>query len=192
MPRSIVAIARRSALALGAAALLATAMPALAQQPQGTAYDFGFTAIEGGELPLSQYRGKTVLVVNTASMCGFTPQYKGLQTLWERYRDRGLVVLGVPSNDFGGQEPGSAKEIKEFCDVNFAVDFPMTTKEPVKGANAHPFYKWVTAQKGEPKWNFHKYLIGPDGKLIEAYGSRVEPQDPALTAAVEKAVAQNS
>lgn len=152
------------------------------------AYDFGFTAIEGGPLKLDSYRGKAVLVVNTASMCGYTPQYKGLEALWEKYKDKGLVILGVPSNDFGGQEPGSTKEIKEFCDVNFAIDFPMTTKEPVKGDTAHPFYKWLAAQKGEPKWNFHKYLISTDGKLIEAFSSKVTPESAELTAAIEKAL----
>jgi glutathione peroxidase len=150
------------------------------------AYDFTFKAIEGGDLPLSQYKGKAVLVVNTASMCGFTRQYKGLETLWEKYRDKGLVVVGVPSNDFGGQEPGSDKDIKEFCDVNFAIDFPMTTKEPVKGTQAHPFYKWVAAQKGEPKWNFHKYLLSPDGTLVAAFPSKVEPDDADFLSAVEK------
>lgn len=150
------------------------------------AHDFGFTAIEGGPLKLDSYRGKTVLVVNTASMCGYTKQYKGLQALWDKYRDKGLVIVGVPSNDFGGQEPGSTQEIKEFCEVNFAIDFPMTTKEPVKGDAAHPFYKWAAAQKGEPRWNFHKYLIGPDGALIEAYGSKVEPEAPELVGAIEK------
>lgn len=186
MENAIFSTARRGFLAMmaGAAMMVGAAAPALAE----TAYDFKFTAIEGEELPLSQYKGKTVLVVNTASMCGYTRQYKGLQTLWDKYKDKGLVVLGVPSNDFGGQEPGSAAEIKEFCEVNFAVDFPMTTKEPVKGGNAHPFYKWVTAQKGEPKWNFHKYLIGPDGALIEAYGSKVEPEDTVLTSAIEKSL----
>jgi glutathione peroxidase len=179
---------RRAFLALagGLAMMGAIGMTGTAQAEN--AYDFGFTAIEGGSLKLDEYRGKALLVVNTASMCGYTPQYKGLQALWDKYRDKGLVVLGVPSNDFGGQEPGSTQEIKEFCDVNFAVDFPMTTKEPVKGSEAHPFYKWVAAQKGEPKWNFHKYLIGPDGNLIEAFPSKVTPESAELTNAVEKAL----
>jgi glutathione peroxidase len=128
-------------------ALLAGIGPLATPAKAENAYDFTFQAIEGGALPLSQYKGKAVLVVNTASMCGYTPQYKSLETLWEKYRDKGLVVVGVPSNDFGGQEPGSDKEIKEFCNVNFAIDFPMTTKEPVKGAQAHPFYKWVPPRR---------------------------------------------
>ncbi|HYE51192.1 MAG TPA: glutathione peroxidase [Azospirillaceae bacterium] len=152
------------------------------------AHDFAFTAIEGGPLPLSAYRGKAVLVVNTASMCGYTPQYQGLQALWEEYRDRGLVVLGVPSNDFGGQEPGSAMEIKKFCEVNFAVDFPMTTKEPVSGPSAHPFYLWAAAEKGAPKWNFHKYLLDAGGRLVAAFPSKVEPAAPELRQAVEAAL----
>lgn len=150
-----------------------------------SAHDFKFEAIEGGPLPLSGYKGKAVLVVNTASLCGFTPQYKGLQALWEQYRDKGLVVLGVPSNDFGGQEPESEAKIKEFCEVNFAVDFPMTAKYAVKGDAAHPFYKWAGAAKGEPKWNFHKYLLGPDGTLVGAFGSRVAPDSADLRTAIE-------
>ncbi|MEQ9447991.1 MAG: glutathione peroxidase, partial [Rhodospirillaceae bacterium] len=125
-----------------------------------TAHDFSFSAIEGGELPMSQFAGKAVLVVNTASFCGYTPQYTGLQALWDEYRDKGLVVLGVPANNFGGQEPGSDEEIKQFCEVNFSVDFPMTSKESVAGADAHAFYKWAAVTLGTdkaPKWNFHKY-----------------------------------
>lgn len=179
---------RRAMLALAGGLAMMGVMGMSGTAQAANAYDYSFTAIEGGPLKLDTYRGKTVLVVNTASMCGYTPQYKGLQALWEKYKDKGLVVLGVPSNDFGGQEPGSTAEIKEFCEVNFAIDFPMTTKEPVKGANAHPFYKWLAEQKGEPKWNFHKYLIGTDGTLIEAYGSKVTPDSAELTGAIEKAL----
>ncbi len=150
--------------------------------------DFTFTSIDGKPMPLSAYRGKTVLVVNTASQCGFTPQYAGLQKLWETYRDRGLVLLAVPSNDFGGQEPGSSKEIKEFCESTFGTDFPMTEKVVVKGDGAHPFYRWAKASLGDqgiPKWNFHKLLIGPDGQLLGGFASRITPQSPELTAAIE-------
>ena len=111
-----------------------------------TAYDFEFTSIDGKSLKLSGFKGKAILVVNTASECGFTPQYRGLQALWKKYKDRGLVVLGVPSNDFGRQEPGSESEIKYFCTENYAVDFPMTAKNAVIGANAHPLYKWIVAE----------------------------------------------
>jgi len=156
-----------------------------------TAHAFAFTAIDGGKLDLAAYDGKALLVVNTASECGFTPQYAGLQKLWEAYRDKGLVVLGVPSNDFGGQEPGSEAEIKTFCEVNYQVDFPMTEKQTVIGEAAHPFYKWVVAELGEdqaPRWNFHKYLIAPDGSLAGVWPSRVEPTSDEVTRAVEAAL----
>ncbi|HEV8014113.1 MAG TPA: glutathione peroxidase [Stellaceae bacterium] len=152
------------------------------------AYDFTFRKIDGGALALADWRGKPVLVVNTASECGFTPQYKGLEKLWQRYRARGLVLLGVPSNDFGAQEPGSEAEIKEFCTRHYAVDFPLAAKEPVTGAEAHPFYRWVAAEGGAPRWNFHKYLVGPDGTLAGAWSSRVTPDDPAIIAAIESAL----
>ena len=153
-----------------------------------TAHDFAFDAIDGGALPMSQFEGKAVLVVNTASFCGYTPQYEGLQRLWSEYKDKGLIVLGVPSNDFGGQEPGTAEEIKDFCEANFDVDFPLTAKEVVKGSNAHSFYQWAAAEKGSknaPSWNFHKYLVAPDGSLVEAFPSRVTPMSNELVAAVE-------
>ena len=152
------------------------------------AYDFSFRKIDGGDLPLSAWRGKPVLVVNTASECGFTPQYAGLEKLWQRYRDKGFVLLGVPSNDFGAQEPGSDAEIQNFCTARFKVDFPMAGKEPVTGAKAHPFYQWVAKEGGAPKWNFHKYLIAPDGSLAGTYPSKVGPDDAALTGAIEKAL----
>jgi glutathione peroxidase len=152
------------------------------------AYDFSFRKIDGGDLPLAAWRGKPVLVVNTASECGFTPQYAGLEKLWQRYRDKGFVLLGVPSNDFGAQEPGSDAEIQNFCTTRFKVDFPMAGKEPVTGAKAHPFYQWVAKEGGAPKWNFHKYLIAPDGSLAGAYPSKVGPDDAALTGAIEKAL----
>lgn len=153
------------------------------------AYQFSFTAIDGGALPMSGFKGKAVLVVNTASECGYTPQYKDLEALWQRYRDRGLVVLGVPSNDFGGQEPGTEAEIKRFCERQYAVDFPLTGKEPVSGAAAHPFYKWAAQAAGAesvPRWNFHKYLIRPDGRIAAWFPTRTTPLDPQVTGAIEK------
>ena len=153
-----------------------------------TAHDFDLTAIDGAPMPMADYRGKAVLLVNTASFCGFTPQYSGLQALWERYRDRGLVVLGVPSNDFGQQEPGSAAEIKDFCETNFDVDFPLAGKQVVKGADAHPLYRWIVAELGAaaaPKWNFHKYLIDPQGRLAGAWPSAVEPGSAEIASALE-------
>ena len=156
-----------------------------------SAHDFTFTAIGGGKLPLAHFKGKPVLVVNTASECGFTPQYKGLQALWRRYKDRGLIVLGVPSNDFGAQEPGGEAEIRTFCTKNYGVDFPMTAKVPVTGANAHPFYKWLAAElgdAGQPRWNFHKYLIGPDGAVAGVFPSKVAPDAPELAKAIDAAL----
>ena len=152
------------------------------------AYRFEFAALDGSKLPLADWRGKPVLVVNTASYCGYTPQYRDLEALWRRYQPRGLVVLGVPSNDFGEQEPGTPSEIKQFCATNYQVDFPLTEKYRVIGAAAHPFYRWVAAQLGEagaPRWNFHKYLVGPDGGLAGAWPSQVKPTDTAITAEIE-------
>lgn len=154
-----------------------------------SAHAFTFTSIEGSPLPLASFEGKTVLVVNTASRCGFTKQYGGLQTVWKRYRDRGLVVLGVPSNDFGNQEPGTAAEIKNFCEVNFDVDFPMADKVHVKGENAHPFYRWAARKLGpnaKPRWNFHKYLIAPDGKLVAWFSTTTSPTSTEVTRTIEK------
>ena len=134
------------------------------------AHDFDFTTIDGLPLPLARFRGKLLLVVNTASECGYTPQYAGLEKLWQEQRGRGLVVLGVPCNDFGAQEPGSEAEIGAFCQKNYGVTFPLTGKYEVKGKAAHPFYRWAGEQAGaagRPKWNFHKYLIGRDGEFLD-------------------------
>ena len=153
------------------------------------AYGFEFLSIDGGKLPLDAWRGRPVLVVNTASYCGYTPQYRELEALWQRYRDRGFVVLGVPSNDFGQQEPGSAEEIKNFCTTRYSVDFPMTEKCHVIGGAAHPFYRWVADTLGEggtPRWNFHKYLVGPDGELAGAWPAQVSPIDNRITGEIER------
>jgi len=153
-----------------------------------SAHQFEFRTLSGEALPLSRYEGKAMLIVNTASACGFTPQYRDLQGLWERYRSEGLIVIGVPSNDFGEQEPGTEQEIATFCEVNYGVDFPMTAKYSVLGSEAHPFYQWIEEQGGEaarPRWNFHKYLIGPDGQLVEMFSSKVAPMDEAMIEAVE-------
>ncbi len=155
------------------------------------AHAFSFTSIEGKPLAMSGYKGKAVLLVNTASACGLTPQYKGLEALWQAYRDKGLVVLGVPSNDFGAQEPGSETEIKSFCEVRYGVDFPLTKKEHVVGAAAHPLYQWIAKELGEaaiPRWNFHKYLISKDGNLAGTFGSRIEPEAAELKTAIETAL----
>jgi glutathione peroxidase len=156
------------------------------------AHAFSFRAIDGGDLPVSRFSGKVLLVVNVASQCGLTPQYAGLEQLWETRREDGLVVLGVPANDFGAQEPGTESEIRNFCETRYAVDFPMTAKEHVIGAEAHPLYKWVAAELGEgaaPKWNFHKYLFGRDGSIAGTFGSRTPPDAPELAAAIDAALA---
>jgi glutathione peroxidase len=153
------------------------------------AYRFEFVSIDGDRLPLSAWRGRPVLVVNTASFCGYTPQYHELKALWQRYRDRGLVVLGVPSNDFGRQEPGSATEIKEFCEKNYSIDFPLTEKCRVIGGDAHPFYHWIAETLGEagtPRWNFHKYLVGPEGELVGAWPAQIAPTDKRIAGEVER------
>ncbi len=173
----------RSALVAG---VLAVTTPAAADVA-----DVRFDGIAGGEIALADYRGRPVLVVNTASLCGFTHQYAGLQALWERYRDAGLVVVGVPSDDFN-QEPGSADEIKEFCEVNFDVDFPLTAKVATRGADQHPFFAEVEAALGAralPGWNFHKYLVGPDGELAAGWPTHVAPESAAITRAVEAGLA---
>jgi glutathione peroxidase len=157
-----------------------------------TAHDFTLTAIDGTPLPLAQFAGKVLLVVNTASECGHTPQYEGLEALWQAYRDRGLVVLGVPSNNFGGQEPGTEAEIASFCEVNYGVTFPLTAKTVVKGKAADPFYQWVGAEAGEegrPKWNFHKYLFGRNGHFLGWFSTQAKPTGPKLKTAVEAALA---
>ena len=153
------------------------------------AHSFSFVSIEGESLPLSAWQGRPVLVVNTASYCGYTPQYQGLEELWRRYREAGLVVLAVPSNDFGAQEPGSAEEIRSFCTKNYGVDFPLAQKCAVVGTAPHPFYRWAAELLGEagvPRWNFHKYLVGPEGELVGAWPSRVGPLDPPITAEIER------
>ena len=156
-----------------------------------TAYDFDFKTIDGAPLPMTTFKDKVVLVVNTASACGLTPQYDGLEKLYTDYKDQGLVVLGVPCNQFMGQEPGTEAEIKDFCETRFNIDFPLTSKEDVKGETAHPFYKWALETLGEPAdpaWNFHKLLVGKDGKLIRAFGPRTEPLNDELTGAVQAAL----
>jgi glutathione peroxidase len=156
-----------------------------------SAHDYSFDSITGGPLPLTTFKDKVVLVVNTASKCGLTPQYDGLEKLYTDYKDKGLVVLGVPCNQFMGQEPGTEAEIKDFCETRFGVDFPLTGKVEVKGEGAHPFYKWAEAELGEPAvpvWNFHKILIGKDGQAIRAFGPRTEPLDAEVTAEIEKAL----
>ncbi|MBK9753860.1 MAG: glutathione peroxidase [Nannocystis sp.] len=159
----------------------------------GPILDHSVETLEGSKQSLADYRGKAVLLVNVASECGYTPQYAQLQELYGRYKDRGLVVLGFPSNDFGGQEPGDAAQIKEFVTSKYAVDFPMMAKVHAKGPEIAPLYKTLSEDtpdgiKGEVKWNFTKFLVDPSGKVIARFESAVEPMGPELTAAVEKAL----
>ena len=160
-----------------------------------TAHDFSFTSIAGKPLGLAAFTGKVVLIVNTASKCGFTPQYDGLEALYKKYHDKGFEVLGVPSNDFGGQESGTEAEIVKFCQTTYDITFPMTSKAVVSGKEAHPFYQWAKAQKkgglifSTPRWNFHKYLIGKDGALLGSYSSATKPDDADLAKEIEAALA---
>lgn len=151
-----------------------------------------FDGLMGGNVNLADYRGKVVLVVNTASQCGYTGQYAGLEALWKSRQREGLVIVGVPSNDFGGQEPSSATEIKKFCELNYGVTFPMAAKYVVRGPSAHPFYRnalSILGPKAEPKWNFHKILIGKDGRPVAAFASAVTPQSAELGQAITNALA---
>lgn len=186
-------IDRRTFIAAGSAAVLATAIAGQARAAGGSsiagpAHRFLFSGIDGQPLPLSAFAGRLILVANTASQCAYTGQYRDLQALHETYAPRGLVVIGTPSNDFGGQEPGSDAEIAGFCTAEYGVTFPLTTKVRVRGVEAHPFYRWAAETLGAlnaPRWNFHKYLVGPDGRLLKAFPSAVSPRDPRVVAAIE-------
>ena len=158
-----------------------------------SAHDFEFKAIDGRKLSMKDFAGKPVLMVNVASFCGLTPQYGDLQKLHETYGPRGLVVLGVPCNDFGAQEPKSEGEIAKFCETSYGVTFPMTSKEKVIGADAHGLYRWIAGQVGEaatPKWNFHKYLVDRRGEKALAFDTAVEPSDPKLVKEIERLLAE--
>ena len=158
-------------------------------QDQKSFFNFVINDINEKQIQLSEFDNKVVLLVNVASNCGFTKQYTGLQKLYDDYKEKGLIVLGVPSNQFGGQEPGSNKEIKDFCEVNFNINFPMTSKYDVKGANAHPIYKWAKETFGKstvPKWNFHKILINKEGRIIDTYSSFTSPLSKKIISKIEK------
>jgi glutathione peroxidase len=151
-------------------------------------HDISATTIDGETQSLGEYKGKVVLIVNTASECGSTPQYAGLEGLWRHYRDKGLVVLGFPSNDFGGQEPGDEASIKTFCATKFKVSFPLFSKVKVTGQGQSPVYRFLAADYGEPKWNFYKYLVSREGNVIKAFPNSIAPEDATLRAAVEAAL----
>jgi glutathione peroxidase len=166
----------------------AFASPLIAKEAPMSLYDLTVNTLAGKPQPLSAYKGKVALVVNTASECGFTPQYAGLEKLYEEYKDRGVVVLGFPSNDFGAQEPGSAEQIQTFCKKNYGVQFPMFEKVATKGPSQSPVYKFLTAKHGEPKWNFHKYVIGKDGQVKAEFASKVAPESKELHEAIDAAL----
>ena len=178
---------RRQLLALMLAGATSPAFGQAAMSSR-TAYAFSFNSLKGEAINLADHAGKPLLIVNTASLCGFTPQYAGLQELWTKFGERGLVVIGVPSNDFGGQEPGGAKEISETAHHQYGVSFPITAKADVRGPNAHPFYKWAAAERPKdlPRWNFHKYLVGRDGHIAAVFSQQIEPTDARVIAAIER------
>jgi len=173
-------------LALILAATLA--LPAAERKVPVSLHELTLNTLEGKPQPLAAYKGKVVLAVNVASECGFTPQYAGLQKLYTDLKDRGLVILGFPCNQFGGQEPGTAAQIETFCQKNYGVTFPLFEKVEVKGAGQAPVYAFLTAKHGEPAWNFHKYLVGKDGQVIQAFSSKVAPDSAELKAAIEAAL----
>ena len=161
-------------------------------------YDFTMNDIDGNPVSLETYRGKVLLIVNVASKCGYTYQYESLESLYKQYRDKGLVILGFPANDFKHQEPGTNAEIKEFCRLNYGVSFPMFSKISVKGKEIHPLYSYLTSKEtnrefsGEITWNFNKFLIGPEGEILARFGNRVKPDDPEAIEAVEAALGKLS
>jgi glutathione peroxidase len=185
---------RRTVLASALSALTSPvwSRDALAQgaMTRITAFAFSFPALAGGEIRLSDYAGRPILVVNTASLCGFTPQYAGLQQLWTEFRERGLTIIGVPSNDFGGQEPGDVTDITETARHQYGVTFPMAAKAVVSGANAHPFFKWAAMARPNdvPRWNFRKYLIGRDGYIAEIFAESVDPLDTRVMTAIARSL----
>jgi glutathione peroxidase len=190
-------IDRRTLLAW---ALVASTNPAWTQTARAqtamsgiTAYAFSFPALTGGDIRLANYSGHPMMVVNTASLCGFTPQYAGLQQLWTEFHDRGLMIVGVPSNDFGAQEPGGASEIAQTAQHQYGVTFPIAAKAIVRGADAHPFYKWAANARPRdvPRWNFHKYLIGRDGYIADVFPETVDPLDTRIKTAIARTLADS-
>lgn len=177
----------------GAASIAQPSLPAARPHAMSSIYDFSATSIDGKPVALADYRGKVLLIVNTASKCGFTPQFDGLEKLWKAYGSRGLVVLGFPCNQFGHQDPGSNAEIASFCSLNYGVSFPMMAKVDVNGPQAHPLYAWLTNEKRgflgtrAIKWNFTKFLVGRDGRVLRRFGSKDTPR--AIERAIEAALA---
>ena len=155
------------------------------------AYDFSFNDLDGSKINLSSFKNKVIVIINVASQCGFTNQYEDMQSIWERYQKDGLIIIGIPSNDFGNQEPGSESEIKTFCEAKFGITFPMTEKVIVKGDNAHPFYQWAKDNYGNsaiPKWNFHKIIIGKNGKVVDTFAPFTKPTSKKFIKSIEKII----
>ena len=155
------------------------------------AYEFNFKNLNGNQLNLAEYKNKIMVIINVASQCGFTGQYEDMQNIWNKYKDKGVVIIGVPSNDFGGQEPGNNTEIKNFCEAKFGITFPMSEKVIVKGNDAHPFYIWAKKNHGKsavPKWNFHKIIIGRDGKIFDTFSSMTNPSSKKFVDVLEKLI----
>ena len=155
------------------------------------AYDFSFKDLDGSTLSLYDYKGKVIVAINVASQCGFTNQYEDMQQVWEKYQSKGIVILGIPSNDFGKQEPGSNEDIKNFCEAKFGISFPMTEKVTVKGSEAHPFYIWAQKNHGKsaiPKWNFHKIIIDKNGKVAHTFSSITNPSSKKFIKTLEKLI----
>jgi len=190
--RSLAIAAAILALPIGSAA----PESAIADETATALLDLSARRLGGSEEPLSRYRGEVLLIVNTASECGYTPQYAGLQSLYERYRDQKFEVLGFPSNDFGEQEPGDDRQIGAFCKSNYGVEFPMFSKVRVLGADAHPVYAYLTSLPepigGPVEWNFQKYLVDRNGNVVARFESETEPDDPALVAAVERLLSEST
>ena len=182
-----------AALAVAAGPLVTRAARAQAAMSRITAYAFSFRALDGGDISLAEYTGRPLLIVNTASLCGYTPQYAGLQELWTEFHGRGLMIIGVPSNDFGAQEPGGSSEIAQTAQHQYGVTFPIAAKVVISGPEAHPFYKWAAAArpKDVPRWNFHKYLVGHDGYIADVFPSAVEPSDTRVKTAIARALGES-
>ena len=175
-------------LAAGTSPFAANAAWAQAAMSRITAYGFSFEGLNGDRIRLVDYAGKPLMIVNTASQCGYTPQFTGLQDLWSQFHNRGFAIIGVPSNDFGGQEPGGPAEIAKTASDTYHATFPITAKTVVKGPDAHPFYKWAALERPAelPAWNFHKYLIGRDGYIADVFPSKVEPTDTRVLTAIAR------
>ena len=170
--------------------------PSPADPPkEKSVYEFTMKDIDGKDIKLNQYKGDVVMIVNTASKCGYTPQYEGLEKIYEKYKDKGFVILGFPANNFGGQEPGAEKEIKEFCTLKYHVSFPMFSKISVKGEDQHPLYSFLTNKESDPEfagditWNFNKFLVDKTGNIVARFSSKDTPESDTVTAAIEKYLA---